>query len=86
MQVSQYFSNKPRSCCGYDTTHKSINVFQHENVQMKMKEFDESLMDTCRILKDITEKQSHCLVALVQSDPLIKWLKESMKKGKYIHL
>ena len=55
--------------------------FQHENMEMKMKDFDESLMDTCRILKDITPYQSNCLNALVKSEPLITWLKESMKKG-----
>ena len=53
---------------------------------MKMKSFDDSLMDTCKILKDITSKQSHCLGALIEADPLIKWLKDSMKKGKIIHL
>ena len=57
---------------------------QHENVRMQLKSFDDSLMDTCRILKDITPKQSDCLDALVKSDPLIKWLKESMKKGKHV--
>ena len=58
---------------------------QHENIQMKMRSFDDSLMDTCKILKDITLKQSQCLVALLKADPLIKWLKESMKKGKLLH-
>ena len=55
---------------------------QHENVPMKMKSFDDSLMKTCQILKDVTPEYTHCLRALVKSDPLVKWLKESMKKGK----
>ena len=56
--------------------------YQHENVPMKMKSFDDSLMKTCQILKDVTPDHTHCLRALVKSDPLVKWLKESMKKGK----
>ena len=52
---------------------------------MKMKDFDESLMKTCRILQDITPFQSDCLNALVSSEPLIAWLKESMKKGAAIN-
>ena len=32
--------------------------------------------------QDVTPEYAHCLRALVKSDPLVKWLKKSMKKGK----
>ncbi|KAL3881537.1 hypothetical protein ACJMK2_027969, partial [Sinanodonta woodiana] len=47
----------------------------------KMKDFDESLMQTCELLKDLTKARSSCLEAVITSENLLKWLRESMKGG-----
>ncbi|XP_052808603.1 E3 ubiquitin-protein ligase rnf213-alpha-like isoform X2 [Mya arenaria] len=54
-------------------------IVSHSERSFKLKDFDKALMKTCEILKDITERKSHCLDAFVKSDKLVKWLKESMQ-------
>ncbi|WAR07205.1 R213A-like protein [Mya arenaria] len=54
-------------------------IVSHSERSFKLKDFDKALMKTCEILKDITERKSHCLDAFVKSVKLVKWLKESMQ-------
>jgi hypothetical protein len=50
-----------------------------------MKSFDESVMNACDFLKDLTPQREKCLNMFVQCRPLVQWLKESMKKGKIVY-
>ncbi|KAK3577640.1 hypothetical protein CHS0354_012884, partial [Potamilus streckersoni] len=49
--------------------------------ETKMKDFDDSLIQTCELLKDLTTPRSNCLEAVITSKNLLKWLRESMKGG-----
>ena len=51
-----------------------------------MKSFVGSMIDACTLLQDITKERSECISALVQADPLVKWLKGTMKKGEILKL
>lgn len=46
-----------------------------------MKSFNESLMDTCDFLKDLTRSKANCLNEFVKCGRLVTWLKETMKYG-----
>ncbi|KAL3881536.1 hypothetical protein ACJMK2_027968, partial [Sinanodonta woodiana] len=48
---------------------------------IKMLDFDASLMQTCELLQGMTAQRSACLDAVIKSEKLLKWLKESMKGG-----
>ncbi|XP_041354651.1 E3 ubiquitin-protein ligase RNF213-like [Gigantopelta aegis] len=55
------------------------NLTKSKNVAMK--KMDQSVLKTCRKLKDVTEKQIECLVAFRESKPLVDWLRQSMTAG-----
>lgn len=57
--------------------------FQHGERDIKMKDFDEKLMQTCEFLKDVTEKRAKCLQAFVDCENLVQWLKQSMKTCEF---
>ncbi|XP_053396351.1 E3 ubiquitin-protein ligase RNF213-like isoform X8 [Mercenaria mercenaria] len=46
-----------------------------------MKAFDNSVMKACEFLKDLTPDKEQCLKMFVICEPLVHWLKESMKKS-----
>ncbi|KAL3881511.1 hypothetical protein ACJMK2_027943, partial [Sinanodonta woodiana] len=47
----------------------------------KMKEFDDSLLTTCGFLEDLTSEKTNCLDHFITCEPLIQWLRKSMKGG-----
>ncbi|XP_052808691.1 E3 ubiquitin-protein ligase rnf213-alpha-like isoform X2 [Mya arenaria] len=56
-------------------------IVTHSERNFKLRDFNESLMKTCEILKHITKEKSNCLDAFVNSANLVKWLKESMRES-----
>ncbi|XP_060561077.1 E3 ubiquitin-protein ligase RNF213-like, partial [Ruditapes philippinarum] len=61
---------------------KEIRIIaNHGENDLEMKSFDESVMNACDFLKDLTPQREKCLNMFVQCRPLVQWLKESMKKA-----
>ncbi|KAL3881514.1 hypothetical protein ACJMK2_027946, partial [Sinanodonta woodiana] len=57
-------------------------IASQENAANKMmKEFDDSVLKTCKFLKDFTPEKTKCLDYFVKCSPLVQWLRESMKRG-----
>ncbi|WAR07197.1 R213A-like protein [Mya arenaria] len=73
-RIKQIKQNRQLSDCVEGATHSERNF--------KLRDFNESLMKTCEILKHITKEKSNCLDAFVNSANLVKWLKESMPGQK----
>ena len=64
---------------------KTIFFFQHGDQDLRMKDFDQNLMETCEFLRDVTESRAACLKAFVKCGNMITWLKESMNTGEQAH-
>lgn len=54
---------------------------QNSESNVEMRFFNDSVMDACDFLKELTEERADCLFAFVICRPLVQWLKDSMKKG-----
>ncbi|XP_053391032.1 E3 ubiquitin-protein ligase rnf213-alpha-like, partial [Mercenaria mercenaria] len=63
-----------------DFTQIRVIATHGENDQ-DMKAFDNSVMKACEFLKDLTPDKEKCLKMFVTCEPLVHWLKESMKKS-----
>ncbi|XP_053390338.1 E3 ubiquitin-protein ligase rnf213-alpha-like, partial [Mercenaria mercenaria] len=63
-----------------DFTQIRVIATHGENDQ-DMKAFDNSVMKACEFLKDLTPDKEKCLKMFVHCEPLVHWLKESMKKS-----
>lgn len=50
-----------------------------------MKKFDVSLVKTCSILRGIDDKKVDCLTVFYKCQPLVDWLKDSMK-SMYLYI
>ncbi|KAK3585587.1 hypothetical protein CHS0354_036774 [Potamilus streckersoni] len=58
-----------------------IIASQENAANMKMKEFDDSLLKTCTFLEDLTAEKTNCLDHFVMCKNLVIWLRRSMKGG-----
>ncbi|XP_041354575.1 E3 ubiquitin-protein ligase rnf213-alpha-like [Gigantopelta aegis] len=56
-----------------------LNLTKSANVAMK--EMDQSVLETCKLLENVSDKQIESLVAFRQSKLLVDWLRQSMKAG-----
>ncbi|KAK3585578.1 hypothetical protein CHS0354_036765 [Potamilus streckersoni] len=62
--------------------HVIKTIASQENAANKMmKNFDASLLKTCKFLRDLTPDKTKCLNQFIKCSPLIHWLRESMKGG-----
>lgn len=60
-------------------------LFQTKGDDVEMKKFDVSLVKTCSILKGIDDKKVDCLTVFYKCQPLVDWLKDSMK-SMYLYI
>lgn len=72
------YSQKPKYCT---SRQNIVLLFQYGDNDLEMRSFDDKVMKACDFLKDLTPKQELCLKTFVRCEPLVKWLKESMKTG-----
>lgn len=50
---------------------------------MKIQDLDESFLNACHILRDITDDQISCIEAFIDSQELVRWIRSSAAgKGK----
>ncbi|XP_053396010.1 E3 ubiquitin-protein ligase rnf213-alpha-like [Mercenaria mercenaria] len=56
-------------------------IANHGESDLEMRSFDDSVMNACDFLKDLTPQREKCLKMFVTCRPLVQWLKESMKKS-----
>ena len=54
-------------------------MFQHNQIVMEMRLFDDSVMETCDFLKEVSDKKAKSLDTFVRCGALVTWLKKSMK-------
>ena len=57
----------------------SCKLFQTKSSSVAMKEMDQSVLETCKLLENVTDEQIDSLAAFRASKPLVDWLKTSMK-------
>ncbi|KAK3585584.1 hypothetical protein CHS0354_036771 [Potamilus streckersoni] len=58
-----------------------IIASQENTANKMMKEFDDSLLKTCKFLEDLTPEKTNCLDHFINCKRLVLWLRESMKGG-----
>ncbi|XP_060599995.1 E3 ubiquitin-protein ligase RNF213-like [Ruditapes philippinarum] len=58
------------------------DIAHHYATNFSMNSFDQSLINTCSFLEDMTPERAKCLAAYVECKPLVKWLNKTMKKLK----
>ena len=56
----------------------SLYVLQTTGTDTSMNKLDHSLVDTCSILKEVTDDRADCLKKFIKCKPLVKWIKEAM--------
>ncbi|XP_053396335.1 E3 ubiquitin-protein ligase rnf213-alpha-like isoform X2 [Mercenaria mercenaria] len=56
-------------------------IANHGESDLEMRSFDDSVMNACDFLKELTPRRGKCLKMFVTCRPLVQWLKESMKKS-----
>ncbi|XP_053396009.1 E3 ubiquitin-protein ligase rnf213-alpha-like [Mercenaria mercenaria] len=55
-------------------------IATHSDNDLEMRSFDDSVMKACDFLTELTPAREICLKTFIRCEPLVKWLKESMKK------
>ncbi|VDI23600.1 Hypothetical predicted protein, partial [Mytilus galloprovincialis] len=68
-----------------DFSHISQIIKITKGDDVEMKKFDVSLVKTCSILRGIDDKKVDCLTVFYKCQPLVDWLKDSMK-SMYLYI
>ncbi|KAK3585576.1 hypothetical protein CHS0354_036763 [Potamilus streckersoni] len=58
-----------------------IIASQENAAKKKMKEFDDSLLETCEFLEELTPEKTKCLNQFITCKRLVQWLRNSMEGG-----
>ncbi|XP_041354587.1 E3 ubiquitin-protein ligase rnf213-alpha-like [Gigantopelta aegis] len=75
MQIQELFGFKG----DFKPVKEILNLTTTRNVAMR--KMDQSVLKTCTLLEDVTNKQIESLVAFRENKPLVDWLRDSMKAG-----